>query len=66
MRHITGGPSSSSEIIILRYKIHGEIIRMCMGIFTTPLTNLKNTVHFSIKIPDLLQCIACYLTAYHD
>ena len=29
----TGGPSSSCEMIILRNKSHGEIIRVCMGIF---------------------------------
>ena len=32
---ITGGPSSSCELIILRNNSHGGIIRVCMGIFTT-------------------------------
>ena len=38
---VTGGPSSSCEMIILRNKSHGEIIRVCMGIFTTALRNKK-------------------------
>ena len=29
---ITGGPSSSCEMIILRNKSHNKIIRVCMGI----------------------------------
>ena len=37
----TGGPSSSCEMIILRNNGHGEIIRVCMGIFTTALRNEK-------------------------
>ena len=40
----TGGPSSSCEMIILRNKknkSHGEIIRVCMGIYTTALRNNK-------------------------
>ena len=36
---ITGGPSSSCEMIILRDNNHGGIIRVCMGIFTTALRN---------------------------
>ena len=40
---ITGGPSSSCEMIILRNNSHGGIIRVCMGIFTTALRNKKNT-----------------------
>ena len=39
--YITGGPSSSWEMIILRNKSHSEIIRVCMGIFTTALRNKK-------------------------
>ena len=35
------GPSSSCEIIILQDKSHGEIMRVCMGIFTTSLSNKK-------------------------
>ena len=38
---ITGGPSSSCEMIILRNNGHGGIIRVCMGIFTTALRNKK-------------------------
>ena len=38
---ITGGPSSSCEMIILRNNSHGGIIRVCMGIFTTALRNKK-------------------------
>ena len=30
-----------------------EIIRLCMGIFTIALSNIKNAVKFSIKIPHL-------------
>ena len=37
----TGGPSSSCEMIILRNNGHGEIIRVCMGIFTTAPRNEK-------------------------
>ena len=40
----TGGPSSSCEIIILRNKSHGEIIRVCIGIFTTTLRNCGGAV----------------------
>ena len=36
-----GCPSSSCEMIILRNNSHGEIIRACMGIFTTALRNKK-------------------------
>ena len=35
----TGGPSSSYEMIILRNKSHGEIVRVWIGIFTTTLKN---------------------------
>ena len=35
----TGGPSSGCEMIILRNKSHGEIIRVCMAIFTTEVRN---------------------------
>ena len=37
----TGGPSSSCEMIILRNKSHGEVLRVCMGILTTVLRNEK-------------------------
>ena len=37
----TGGPSSGCEMIILRNKSHGEIIRVCLGIFTTDVRNKK-------------------------
>ena len=39
--YITGGPSSSCEMITLRNKSHSEIIRVCMGIFTAALRNKK-------------------------
>ena len=48
----TGGPSSSCAIIILRNKSLGEIIRVCMGIFTTALRNKKMRPIF-YKIPHL-------------
>ena len=41
-RQTTGSPSSSCEMIIFRNKSHGEIIRVCMGVFTTALRNKKN------------------------
>ena len=34
-------PSSSGEMIILRNNSQGEIIRVCIGIFTTALRNKK-------------------------
>ena len=37
----TGDSSSSCEMIILRNKSHGEIIRVCMGIFMIALRNKK-------------------------
>ena len=40
---ITGGPSSSCEMIILRNNSYGGIIRLCIGIFTTGFNELKNT-----------------------
>ena len=44
---------------------HGEIIRVCMGIFTTALKN-ENIDKFSIKCLILLpQCITSHLTAYY-
>ena len=46
----TGGPSSSCEMIILRSKSHGEIISVCMGIFTTTFRNKTNTVKFSLYL----------------
>ena len=36
-----GGPSSSCEMIILRNKSHGEIIRVCMGMLANALVNKK-------------------------
>ena len=50
---ITGDPSSSCEMIILRNEGRGEIITICVGIFTTALRNKKNSVQFSLKIPHL-------------
>ena len=48
---IAGGPRSSScEVVILRKKSHGEVLRVCMGIFTTALRYNKDTVKFSTKI----------------
>ena len=41
VRKNTGGPSSNCEVIILCNDSHGEIIRVCMGIFTTALRNKK-------------------------
>ena len=38
---VTGGLSSSCEMIILRNNSHGGIIRVCMGIFTTAQRNKK-------------------------
>ena len=65
---ITGGPSSSCEMIILRNNGHGGIIRVCMGIFTTALRNKK--IHQILKKKKYLtllpQRIACCLTAYFD
>ena len=40
----TGGPSSSSEMIILRNKGHGEILRVCMGLFTTYIRNKNSQI----------------------
>ena len=37
----TDSSSSSCEMIILRNKSHGKIIRVCMGIYTTALSNKK-------------------------
>ena len=51
-------PSSSGEMIILRNNSQGEVIRVCIGIFTTALRN-KKYVKFSIKISHLSY------TAYH-
>ena len=67
LTEITGGPSSSCEMIILRNNSHDGIIRVCMGIFTTALRN-KKYVKFSKKknLTLLPQCVACYLTAYFD
>ena len=65
--YITGGPSSSCEMIILRNNSHGGIIRVCMGIFTTALRNKQNTSNSQKKYLTLLpQCIICYQTAYFD
>ena len=63
---ITGGQSSSCEMIILQNKIHGEIIWVCMEIFTTAQRNKKYTQILNKKYLTLLpQCIACFLTAYY-
>ena len=51
-RDITGGPSSSCEMIILRNNSYSGIIRVCMGIFMIAL-GIKKYVKFSIKIPHL-------------
>ena len=45
--HITGGPSSSCEMIILHNNSHGGIIRVSIGIFTTALRNKK--IHQILK-----------------
>ena len=37
----TGGPSPGGEMIILRNKSHGEILKVWMGIFSTALRNKK-------------------------
>ena len=69
----TGGLSSSCEMIILRNKSHGEIVRVWMGILTTDVRNKKynqilnkqkkNKKRFHpTSIP---QWIACCLTAYY-
>ena len=39
-------------------------MRVCLGIFTTALRNEKKKVKFSIKIPHIPQCIACYLVYF--
>ena len=41
LSYVTGGPSSSCEMITLRNKSHSEIIRVCMRIFTAALRNKK-------------------------
>ena len=61
----TGGSSSSCEMIILRNKSNGKIIWVCIGIFTTAFRNKKKHSQILTKIPHLLQCIACNLTAYY-
>ena len=50
LRVNTGGPSSSCEMIILRNKSHGKIIRVCIGKFMTAFRNTKiqlKRTHFS-------------------
>ena len=48
-------------------KSHGEIIRVCMGKFTTAFRNTKIQTNSQWKYLTLLpQCIACYLTTYYD
>ena len=37
----TGGSTFSCEMILLQDNSHGEIKRVCMGIFTTALRNKK-------------------------
>ena len=65
-RQLKGGPSSSCEMIILRNNSHGEIKGVCMGIFTTALRKRKNKSNSHKKYSTLLlQCVACYLTAYY-
>ena len=50
-------------MIILRNNRHGEIMRVCMEIFTTALGNKKIGQILTKKYLTLLpQCIACYLT----
>ena len=43
-----------------------DSVRVCMGIFTTPLTGGKNTVKFSVQTFQLTSAviIACGLTTY--
>ena len=48
-------------MIILRNNRHGEIMRVCMGIFTTALGN-KKQVKFSQKIPHLTSTVHCLLS----
>ena len=57
-------------MIFLRKKSHGEIIRVCMRIFTIALIPLRNKKKIQsnsqYKYLTLLpQCIACYLTVYY-
>ena len=42
-RSRTDGPCSSCEMIILRNKSRGGIIRVCMRMFTTALKKKKNS-----------------------
>ena len=49
------------KMIILRNKSHGEIIRVCMEMFTTALRIKTNAVKFSIAIPHLTFTVHCLL-----
>ena len=55
-RDITGSPSSSCEMIILRNNSQGGIIRVCMGMFTTALRN-KKIRQILKKIPHLTSTV---------
>ena len=55
-------PSLQLEMIILRNNKHGEITRVCMGIFTTALRNKKISPIFSQKIPHLISIVHCLLS----
>ena len=54
---ITGGLSSSCEMIILRNNSQGGIIRVCMGIFTTARRNKKIRQILKKKIPHLTSTV---------
>ena len=60
---ITGGPSSSCEMIILRNNSHGGIIRACRGLFTTALRNKK--IRHILKKKSHLTSIAYCLLSDH-
>ena len=42
--------------------LHSEIIRVCLGIFTTALRNKKKCIKFSIKIPPFTSTVHCLLS----
>ena len=48
-------------MIILRNNRHGEIVRVCMGIFTTTLGN-KKIGQILTKIPHLTSTVHCLLS----
>ena len=64
---LSNEPIFRCEMIILRNKSHGDIIRVCLGIFTTALRNEKKIWSNSPKkyLTLLQQCSACYLPAYY-